>query len=374
MSRRRAFHEVHARTDPRILLLAFMPIGDTLLAIPMMRALRQRYPAARLTAVAHARTAPLLRYVAPLDEVVELEAAADPAGVARLLATLGALRARRFEVAVDLTSPAYKWVSIACGVPLRTYMKFEPLWWLLPHDHPWWRSVHATRHYYDCARELDLPPWSEVDHAPRLVLPPAAMDAARTFLRRHGVASGRPVVVMHPGGAGLGGLKRWPPGRFAALADRLHDRWRAHIVVVGGKNDVRRAAAVAAAMRCRAIIAAGALPLPSSLAVIALCDLFIGNDSGPLHAAAAMGAPYVGIFGPTCAANFRPIGLHAGQGAIVQPAYACCTPEYFVGGAPVWARHCCAGTCLALATLSEEQVAAQANQLLQRRRVSAGTA
>lgn len=363
----------HGRADgrgPRILLLSLLPIGDTLFTLPTVEALRARYPAAHLAALVHSQTAPLMRRVPAVDEVVVLPVGQDYDGAGRLLRTLRHLRSERFDVAVDFTSPAYKWVSLACGIGLRTYMKFDRLWWLIPAGHRWWRSTHATRHYYDCARELDLPPWRCVDQRPRLSLPAEARSAARAFLRgQYAAQEGRPLIGMHAGGAWLGGLKCWPPERFAALADRLHERWNARIVLLGDDAETPLATRIATAMRHRPLLATGSLPLLTSLGLIAACDLFVGNDSGLLHAAAALGIPYVGIFGPTNPSNFHPIGLHPQQGRLVVPPVACRSPVYFVGGSTVWQRPCCRGVCRALATLSPDAVSETADALLRHGRL-----
>ncbi len=356
---------------PRILLLALLPLGDTLFTTPTIGALRERYPAARLTTLVHASSAPLLRCVPALDDVVVLPFRADWAGAAPLATTLRRLRARRYDAAIDFTTPAYKWISVVAGIPVRTYMKFDPLWWLIPSAHQQWRATHATRHYYDCARELDLPPWDTIDQRPRLQLPAAARRDARLFIETASRGGAGPLVGVHVGGAGLGGLKRWPAARFAALADRLATTWGARIALLGGPDDRELAAAIARMMRTRPILAAGAVPLLTSIAMIEACDLFIGNDSGPLHAAAAVGTPYVGVFGPTSAANFQPIALHSGQGIVVQPAVPCRAPRYFVGGESVWRGPCCRGVCAALATLDVGPVFDAAAILLNQRSLAA---
>src|SRR5919202_1389215 len=359
---------VNAHPIGRILLLALLPIGDTLLTTPTIRALRERYPRVRITALAHASAAPVLHCVPEVDEVVVLPFGRDWAGFGPLVRTLRSLRARRFDVAITFTTPAYKWVSVVCRVPLRTYMKFEPLWWLVPRDGTRWRSTHATRHYYDCSRELDLPPWETVSHRPYLVLPDAERSAAHLFLRRHGAAKEQgPLVALHAGGAGVSGLKRWPPDRFAELAERLQRAWGARILLLGGPEETALARAMAADMRdAEPIIAAGAVSLLTSFALIESCDLFIGNDSSLLHAATALGTPYVGIVGPTSPANFHPVGRYPRQGTLVQPSPPCRRPQYFVGGALPWRRPCCRGTCRALAALRADAVLAAATVLLQR--------
>lgn len=360
------------RSPSRILLLAMMPIGDTLFATPTIEAIRDRYPKARITALVHSTTARLLRCVPGVHEVVVLPTGPDWKGPAELWRTLRYLRAHDFDAAVDFTSPAYKWINFVCGIPLRAYMKFDRLWWCVPQEHQRWRTQHATRLYYGCARELALPPWSEVEHTLRLRLPEGADTAAREMLAAHDIVPGRDIVVgIHPGGAGLDGVKRWPAERFALVADALAERFGARILLFGGQDEMELAQSVASRMRHPAVNLAGDMRLLTSFAVIAACDLYVGNDSGLLHAAAALGTPYVGVYGPTAPANFAPVPARKGQGLIVLPPISCFAPHYFVGGDVVWSKPCCQGVCKALALIPPESVVAEAEELLERRLISA---
>lgn len=355
-----------SRAPRRILLLALLPIGDTLFITPTIRALRRRYPGTYLAALAFAANAPVLRGLPELDAITIWP---HGAGLAALAARLGGLRALRracFDTSIDFTSPWYKWISLTAGVPRRTYLKFDRLWWLVPGQHVRWRATHATRLYYDCARELDLPPWEQVDQVPALALPPEARAAADALLGQDGAgaAADAPLIGIHPGGAGLGGRKRWPAERFAAVADTLAAQHGAHIVVLGGSDELALAREVAARMHMAPLLAAGKLPLLATCALIARCTLFIGNDSSLLHAAAALGTPYAGIFGPTSPANFRPIPARPGQGCLVLPDPPCARLEYFVGARPIWQtmRHSAAAACLA--SISVARVLAAANAVL----------
>lgn len=348
---------------PRILLLAMLPIGDTLFVTPTIRALRARYPRARIVALTRSSSAPLLKCVGDLDQVLVLPVGADWQGPLALTHLLTYLRVQRFDVAVDFTSPAFKWVSMAAAIPFRTYMKFDRAWWFVPRDHRHWRFTHATSHYYNCATELDLPPWNEVDHTPRFTVPAKAREEARQFLAKHDIATGArnaPVVIIHPGGAGLSGIKRWPADRFAEVADALATRWGARIVLVGGPDEAALDKRVAALMSSPAVVAAGALSLLGTAALLEAADLFIGNDSGPLHLSAAVGTAFVGVFGPTSLANFRPIPVRSRQGRFALPPLTCASPQHFVGGAPIWDHPCCEGTCAALLTLEPQTVIDQA--------------
>jgi lipopolysaccharide heptosyltransferase II len=353
---------------PRILLLAMLPIGDTLFLTPTIRALRDRFPQARIVALARHSNAPIVRCVPEVDEVRLLPLLADWAGAGPLAGILRELRGERFEVAVDFTSPAYKWISLCSGIPVRTYLKLDPGWWFLPGKHARWGAAHATRHYYDSVRELDLPPWSQVSHQPRIVLTSQARRTALAFLRRQGLWPGRgPLVALHPGGAGLGGVKRWPPERFACVAEHLRRENGAYILLLGGPEDRPLAQTIATQVVDPPPVVATELPLLTTAALIERCDLFIGNDSGLLHLAAALGTSYVGIYGPTSLDNFRPIAVRPGQGRLALPAWPCFTPRHFVGGDHALRGPCCERTCAALETISPAQVIAHADALLAER-------
>lgn len=360
------------RPPSRILLLAMMPIGDSLFTTPTIEAIRDRYPKARITALVHSNTARLMRCVPGVHEVVVLPTGPDWRGPSQLWRTLRYLRAHDFDASVDFTSPAYKWINHVCGIPQRAYMKFDRLWWCLPQEHRRWRTQHATRLYFDCSRELALPPWGEMEHTLRLRLPAMEHAAARDTLAQHDIDLHRDTVVgIHPGGTGLNGVKRWPAERFARLGDELAERFDARIVLLGGRDEKELAQSVAARMHHSAVNLAGNVPLLTSFAVIAACDLYVGNDSGLLHAAAALGTPYIGVYGPTSPENFEPVSTRKGQGLIVLPPISCYQPHYFVGGDVVWSKPCCEGVCKALALIPVESVVAEAEELLERRRTRA---
>ncbi len=381
VSRMKSLHEAirprrETRPAPsRILLLCLLPIGDTLFTTPTIRAIRAHFPHAHITALVHTQTRPLLHWVPEIDEIVVLPTGSDWHGIRTFARFLRYMREQRFDASIDFTSPAYKWLNFVARIPLRTYMKFDRLWWIIPTPHRHWRTTHATRHYYDSASELDLPPWHDVSHSPQFRLPESQRRAARLFLLRRGVhdisterkLAARPLVAVHAGGAGLNGLKRWPADRFAALCRALTDRWGAQIVLLGGSEDEELVEDIAAQLAAPPVVAAGKISLLTSAAVIEACDLFIGNDSGPLHFAAAVGTPHVAIFGPTCLANFVPIPAHGGYGHVVLPRVPCPEPQYFVGGQTIPQRRACQGVCRALATIPVDAVLAAAEDLLAKR-------
>jgi len=114
--------------------------------------------------------------------------------------------------------------------------------------------------------------------------------------------------------------KRWPPERFAAVADALAERHGATFVLAGAPSDRETVAATRAALRHEAIDLAGMLNLDEHAALCARADLYLGNDAGTTHLAGACGAPVVAVFGPTDPAQYGPLD---GIGEAVWDPLAC---------------------------------------------------
>jgi ADP-heptose:LPS heptosyltransferase len=124
---------------------------------------------------------------------------------------------------------------------------------------------------------------------------PLTSDDRREADRLLGVG-GVPLIGVHPGAKHPS--RRWPPERFAAVADRLALRHGARVVITGGPGEVDIARQVAAAMRFPAAMLAGETSLGGLAAVVERLDLYLTNDTGPAHIASAIGTPTVVVFGP----------------------------------------------------------------------------
>jgi ADP-heptose:LPS heptosyltransferase len=115
---------------------------------------------------------------------------------------------------------------------------------------------------------------------------------------------GGPVVGLNPGGDRP--VKRWEPGRYSLVADRLVEAQGARIVLLGGPSETQITGSIAQGMRCEAVNLAGKLSLDELSYVISRLDLLVTNDSGPMHIGAAAGTPLVALFGPALPGQFGP--------------------------------------------------------------------
>jgi ADP-heptose:LPS heptosyltransferase len=351
----------------RILVIMLLPIGDTLFATPALHALRTHYPDARITALTYSTNSGILRNNPDVDEILLWPTRDLWPGfraVGRLFLQLRRLRA---EIAVEFSNYNL-WLSMMAGVPRRVEMQLPRLWWALPWAGREWRKSHAVEHYSDTVERLGV---RVEDRALRIYPTEEEHRRAGEWLSRHRVGEGDLLVAMHPGGEGLWGRKRWGVEGFARVADGLAQTLGARIVIMGGKDESELAAQLAWQTEAPLINAAGQTTLGETAALAARCHLFIGNDSSPLHIAAAMGTPVVGIYGPTDPRSYRPWvpgGRDGVDYAVVRSPLSCAHRFPLVGGITIasWLRVL---RCPALEAIDPAQVLSAAIGLLEARGV-----
>ena len=296
---------------PRVLVIAFRALGDMVLITPVVRALKQRDGADSLTLLVDALGAEVFERNPWVDELIVVDRAVQrrrplTARLAADWALVQRLRAGRFEVCVDLFSgPRSAWLARLSGAPVRygQSVRGRGRDWLYTHPIPVEEvGRHLVLQKLDIVRPV-------VGEAPRDVSLELSVDAgerawAERVLAERGVTSDRPLVGLFPGGGW--GHKCWPAERFAALGDRLADA--AQVLVVGGVRDREACRAVAREMRRPPVLFDGLTSLRQTMALIARTDVFISNDTGPMHVAVALGRPTIALFGPSDVTKYGPWG------------------------------------------------------------------
>lgn len=286
-------------------------LGDTILALPALAALRRRFPDAHLAIATPAGFADVFREdtdVAP-DEVVPLPSATK--GVREALA------AGKFELGVLLpNSFGSAWSLRRAGVPQRWGYPTSWRGWTLtrrPVPIPVHGIQHQSEYYRSMVRGFGIPCG---DEAPRMRVRPATAARGLSLLEKANVDLMRRLAVLAPGAA-YGQAKQWPPDRVAQLAARLVRERDMTCVMVGAGHDRDAARAVeswlsskAPETRARVVDLTGRTTLSELMAVIARADVVVANDSGAMHLGAALGRPVVAMFGPTDERATRPIGPH----------------------------------------------------------------
>jgi heptosyltransferase-1 len=265
---------------PRILVVRLGAMGDVIHTLPAVASLKQSYPGSHVAWAVEPRWAPLLEHNPFVDELLFVERGS----LSALLDTRRRLRAGRFDAAVDFQGLLKSALVAAAGRPDRIYG---------PHRSAAREPLAALFYSHTCR--------PETAHVVDRHLELAAAAGAHTLMRvfpipqgqREGTLPEGRFVLANPA-AGWAG-KQWPLGNYAALADRL--RSAGYALVLNGAAPIEVPGAIAHVSGLNGLICA-----------TRLAAAVVGVDSGPLHLAAALGKPGVGIFGPTDPARNGPYG------------------------------------------------------------------
>jgi heptosyltransferase-2 len=285
-------------------------LGDCVMALPVLRAIRRARPGDGLTVLAGRGAETLFRAEGSADAVLERSG---------LFGDARGLSAGRFGEAWLLPNSFRSALAPRlAGIPERIGYDTDRRRPLLTHAlPPPRRTGHQLRDYDALLRSRGIEPDLE---PPRLPVTAKALDRAASALEAAGVDRDEPLALLAPGAA-FGWTKRWPPERYGALGDLLAARGLAPAVVIGpGEEALGRTVAAAARSRLPVL---GADLDPLELAALFSCArVVVSNDSGPMHLAAAVGVPVAAFFGPTDPGRTAP----SGSPSKILDRYVFCSP------------------------------------------------
>lgn len=296
-----------ADAQPRFLITRLSAIGDCVLTMPLACALRDAYPRAWIGWVAERAGAQLLQGHPAIDHVL-IAAKGVLKSPKKLWALRRELQALRPDITLDpqglLKSSVLAWLSGA-----KQRIGFQPP--LGRERSHWFNNVlvhcterHVVHRYRQLLTALDVEPTPVRFDVPRPVQNQRSIAA---WLYSQNLAD-KPLALINPG-AGWDS-KLWPADRFAAVARQLEAEQDLRTVVVWAGELERVWAKQIVAQSGGVAILAPNTSLPDLAALARCASLFVGSDTGPLHLAAAVGTPCVGIYGPTDAADCGPFGTH----------------------------------------------------------------
>ena len=272
--------------------------------IPALQALRERYPAAQISILARPWVAGLYGREPFCDELIPYDAPRGWKGIAEKRRVAADLRRRRFDAAI-LFQNAFEAAALVrwAGIPARIGYARDGRGWLLTHPIPAPASGETPRHqrfyYLELLKRARLIDGSAGGEPIRLHGAAAAAVMGRERLAR--IFGSQRVIGVSPGAA-YGGAKRWLPERFSDAAIRVARERGAGVAIFGsgpeaGICEMVRAKVEAAGEKCVSL--AGETALAEFIEMAAACDLFLTNDSGPMHIASALGVATVAVFGAT---------------------------------------------------------------------------
>ena len=300
-----------------ILVIDFGQLGDVVLSLPALRAIRERFPQAKVTvAVGKPGTEVIsLSGFANATMVVDRVALRDGpklVSIGRIINFVKKVRREKFDFVIDLHSLSEtNLLGLLSGAPKRLYSRrpgrsldflgnFNP--------RPPIETDHRARHLIDRYLDVLIPLGvTSAERQPRLQIRPGDDRAIDKLLKKDKAESGSLLVGLFPGAGHPS--RRWPLERFAELADYLVRNDGVRPVVFAGPEERPLVAQMKTLFPQFAIIL-DRLSIPQLAAAQARMAVFVSNDTGPMHIAAAVGTPVVLLLDRRAPESYLPLGDH----------------------------------------------------------------
>jgi heptosyltransferase-2 len=336
----------------KILVIRLSSIGDILLASPLLRVLKKRFPDAELSFVVKKRFLDAIRTNKHVDQVISLD---TTAGLPELVRLRSFIRKQSFDLILDIHNNFRSlFLRTGIGVNVFSYPKFRCKRFLLIRF-KWNRYediIPVYRRYFYSARELGI---EDDGLGLEFWVDNAASARMEELLGGAGFSKERFTLCLAPG-AGFE-TKRWLPEYFLDVANRLIRQREVQVLLLGDERDRKITRTITAQLSGLFLDLSGELSLMESAAALTFADLFITNDTGLMHLAVALGVKTIAIFGPTTKElGFFPIARHA---LVVENAGLYCRPCTHIGSHKCPQKH-----FRCMREVLPEQVYEAANKLL----------
>lgn len=285
--------------ESKIMIRAANWVGDAIMTTPVIRAIRKNYPLSRITVLAKPWVIPVHAHSPYIDEIMVYENSTRHKKGLGTIRLSRDIRRQKFDLCV-LMQNAFEaaLITFLGGVKERLGYDTDARALLLNRVvkmNPELKKRHLTEYYTGILKGAGLR-----DDGQKMDLFLSAEDEkwASQFLAGEGVGTSDPIIGINPGATG-GTAKRWFPERYAELAGQLSKRYGAKVLIFGGPSDRALGDQINEMSRNCCVNIAGRTTLGHAFALIDRLDLFVTNDSGLMHAAAALGTNQVAVIGST---------------------------------------------------------------------------
>jgi heptosyltransferase-2 len=281
------------------------------MALPAVRAGRQKFSDAYIGIVGRPYVLDIYREQGIADELIAYDSAREHQGIRGREKLATELRERKFDVALLLQNAFdAAWLAWRAEIPERIGYARDGRSLLLTKPIAVPKSgeipAHEKFYYLELLRRAGwiekLPDISWIE----LKISQEKRQRAEDTLSSAGALHGRARIAVGAG-ASYGSAKCWPPDRFAETLNRLADQLDADVILFGTAGEAAVSGAITSGLKRKPIDLTGKTAIVNLPAMLSRCNLFIGNDSGAMHVAAAVGLPVVAVFGPTDANGTVPV-------------------------------------------------------------------
>lgn len=314
----------------RILIVRTDRIGDVMLSTPVIKALRDSYPNAYIAMMVSPYAKDIIEDNPYLDEVIIYDKDNLHKSCLSSIKFALNLRKKHFSLALILHSTnRINLITFFAGIRERVGYR-RKLGFLLT------RSLEEKKHLgqkHELEYNLDLVRFLGIEPRDNSLFMPINEDSEKyidELFDKQGVRKNNKLLAIHPGASCPS--KIWPHERFAQVADKLVEKYGFGVLIIGGPKDSKLAQNMLKNMKYEAANLAGKTTVRQLASVLKRCNLFISNDSGPVHIASAVGVPVISIFGRAQAGlspkRWGPLGvkdkfLHKNIGCIECLAHNC---------------------------------------------------
>lgn len=284
-------------------------IGDTMLTMPSLEALKNLLPHSHITLLLQDHLRSLFRHAPWVDELLSCPRASGMQLLGEEVRLIREIRRARYDLALVLPrSPRSALTPCFAGIRYRVGYGINGRGPLLTHslqETEQLRRFHQADYYYELVKFLGV---RAARPLPRLFVGSDEEAEADSFYNASGISREHTVIAINPGST-YGQAKCWPHGRYIELSRRLLSVSRNRLLLVGGMNNADLVTYIYLSLNRRALQAVGK-DLIVLAAMLKRCALMITNDTGPMHLAAAVGIPVLAIFGSTDPLTTSPLGPH----------------------------------------------------------------
>jgi heptosyltransferase II len=287
----------------KILIRATNWVGDAIMALPALLAVREKFANAEIAVVGRPYVLDIYRDQGIADDLISYDSVEEHRGFSGREKLATQLRNRKFGVALLLQNAFdAAWMAWRAKIPERIGYARDGRSFLLTKAIPVPKAgeipAHEKFYYLELLRRAGwMEKLPEVDWI-ELKVSREKSEKAEACLT---AAGARPHVTRIAVGAGAsyGSAKCWPPERFAAALNRLTEERAADVILFGTRGEAAVSAAIVAGLKKKPVDLTGQTAIADLPALLSRCNLFLGNDSGAMHVAGAVGLPIVAVFGPT---------------------------------------------------------------------------
>jgi heptosyltransferase-2 len=284
----------------RILIRPSNWVGDVVMNIPAIEAVKENFPESTISVVARPWVTPLLENHPAVDQVLPIKKSRDRLSrISEIIRVVRQIRRQGFDLAILLQNAFEAALLIyLAGIRLRVGYNTDRRGFLLSHSvikDDRVLDLHQVEYYLHILRAMG---WDAESRDPRVFVADRDRKGIQSVLAAAGIGPDHALIGLSPG-AVFGPAKRWPAERFAAIGDWAAQQWGTKAVVMGSKGDQDTCTEVNRLMKHGSLNLCARTTLGEVMALIERCHYFVTNDSGLMHIGAALHVPMVAVFGST---------------------------------------------------------------------------